>query len=102
VNSINVLVASELLQERDETDGLDVNDKSFNHSNGFGFQYSHNENFAMKSPKPDDVELYKTEMCRKWMETGKCKYGKKCQFGHGLDELRNVSRHQKVLQISNI
>jgi hypothetical protein len=56
----------------------------------------------MKSPKPDDVELYKTEMCRKWMETGKCKYGKKCQFGHGLDELRNVSRHQKVLQISNI
>lgn len=40
-------------------------------------------------------ELYKTEMCRSWQETGNCRYGKKCQFAHGVDELRQVMRHPK-------
>jgi len=47
---------------------------------------------------PLKTDLYKTEMCRKWVETGKCKYGKKCQYAHGYHELRNVVRHQKVSQ----
>lgn len=41
------------------------------------------------------VALYKTEMCRAWEETGKCKYGDRCQFAHSVDELRIVSRHPK-------
>ena len=40
--------------------------------------------------------LYKTELCRSWEEKGTCRYGSKCQFAHGEDELRNVSRHPKV------
>jgi tristetraprolin len=40
--------------------------------------------------------LYKTELCRSWEEKGSCRYGAKCQFAHGEDELRNVSRHPKV------
>jgi len=40
--------------------------------------------------------LYKTELCRSWEEKGTCRYGTKCQFAHGEDELRNVSRHPKV------
>lgn len=40
--------------------------------------------------------LYKTELCRSWEEKGTCRYGAKCQFAHGEDELRNVSRHPKV------
>ncbi|XP_026171250.1 mRNA decay activator protein ZFP36L1 [Mastacembelus armatus] len=38
---------------------------------------------------------YKTELCRTYEESGSCKYGAKCQFAHGLDELRGLSRHPK-------
>lgn len=39
--------------------------------------------------------LYKTELCRSWEEKHSCRYGAKCQFAHGEEELRNVSRHPK-------
>ncbi|OAX44883.1 hypothetical protein K503DRAFT_11040 [Rhizopogon vinicolor AM-OR11-026] len=39
--------------------------------------------------------LYKTELCRSWEEKGSCRYGAKCQFAHGEEELRNVARHPK-------
>ncbi|GFH20116.1 CCCH-type Zn-finger protein [Haematococcus lacustris] len=39
--------------------------------------------------------LYKTEMCKGWMEAGTCRYGHKCQFAHGAEELRPVPRHPK-------
>lgn len=39
--------------------------------------------------------LYKTELCRSYMETGKCRYGSKCMFAHGNDELRSVQRHPR-------
>lgn len=34
-------------------------------------------------------EKYKTELCKNWVEnpTRKCRYGKKCQFAHGYEEL---------------
>ena len=38
---------------------------------------------------------YKTELCRPFTETGKCKYGDKCQFSHGNNELRILMRHPK-------
>lgn len=38
---------------------------------------------------------YKTELCRTFSETGRCKYGAKCQFAHGQAELRSLSRHPK-------
>lgn len=39
--------------------------------------------------------LYKTELCRSFVETGTCRYGSKCQFAHGKSELRPVLRHPK-------
>jgi len=39
--------------------------------------------------------LYKTELCLSWAETGACRYGGKCQFAHGKQELRPVLRHPK-------
>jgi len=39
--------------------------------------------------------LYKTELCRSWVESASCKYGTKCQFAHGQHELRPVIRHPK-------
>ncbi|GAQ80543.1 CCCH-type Zn-finger protein [Klebsormidium nitens] len=38
---------------------------------------------------------YKTELCNKWEEQGQCPYGPKCQFAHGIEELRPVLRHPK-------
>jgi len=43
--------------------------------------------------------LYKTELCRSWEEKGTCRYGPKCQFAHGEDEIRKVSRHPKVFPV---
>ena len=42
-----------------------------------------------------NTSRYKTEMCRPFQENGSCKYGDKCQFAHGLSELRTVTRHPK-------
>jgi len=39
--------------------------------------------------------LYKTELCRSFCETGSCRYGHKCQFAHGEHEVRPVMRHPK-------
>ncbi|RCH78748.1 hypothetical protein CU097_002013 [Rhizopus azygosporus] len=38
------------------------------------------------------LALYKTEQCRNWNETGYCRYGERCRYAHGPDELRNISR----------
>lgn len=55
---------------------------------------------AGTSPGPNannrKLGLYKTELCRSWEEKGTCRYGTKCQFAHGEEELRNVQRHPKV------
>lgn len=47
------------------------------------------------APTPHISTRYKTELCRTYEESGTCKYGTKCQFAHGLDELRGLSRHPK-------
>lgn len=35
-----------------------------------------------------DPDRYKTVLCEKWSHDGECPYGQKCQFAHGVDELR--------------
>ena len=34
------------------------------------------------------AKRFKTELCKNWIENGSCRYGKKCQFAHGQEELR--------------
>ncbi|KAG1146404.1 hypothetical protein G6F37_008973 [Rhizopus arrhizus] len=41
------------------------------------------------------IRLYKTEMCRNWQEIGSCRYGHKCRFAHGQEELRYIQRSPK-------
>ncbi|KAM7470436.1 hypothetical protein LguiA_008619 [Lonicera macranthoides] len=31
---------------------------------------------------------YRTDICRSWEDSGRCRYGSKCQFAHGKEELR--------------
>ena len=42
-----------------------------------------------------NTQLYKTELCRSFVETGTCRYGSRCQFAHGERELRPVIRHPR-------
>lgn len=46
---------------------------------------------------PDSAHstLYKTEMCKHFVETGTCRYDTVCQFAHGPEQLRDVLRHPK-------
>ena len=46
-----------------------------------------------KPPLPPVAKsnLYKTQLCRSFMSTGKCKYGRVCQFAHGKKELEKYS-----------
>eukprot|EP00941_MAST-03F_sp_MAST-3F-sp1_P002650 g2650.t1 len=39
--------------------------------------------------------LFKTELCRSFLESGHCPYGHKCQFAHGEAELRPTLKHPK-------
>jgi hypothetical protein len=50
---------------------------------------------ASSEDESSTQNLYKTEPCRSFEETGVCRYGMKCQFAHGRVELRPVSRHPK-------
>ena len=45
--------------------------------------------------KSAGTDRYKTELCRTFEESGRCRYGDKCQFAHGPGELRTVQRHPK-------
>ena len=39
--------------------------------------------------------MFKRELCKNWTETGFCRYGVKCQYAHGLEELSE--QHQLYL-----
>ncbi|CAF1259468.1 unnamed protein product [Rotaria sordida] len=54
-----------------------------------------NSSTSQITPSHMCVTRYKTELCRPFTETGKCKYGDKCQFSHGIKELRILMRHPK-------
>ena len=45
--------------------------------------------------KQINYSRYKTELCRQFSENGECKYGDKCQFAHGMNDLKDVNRHPK-------
>ncbi|XP_013784261.1 mRNA decay activator protein ZFP36L1-like [Limulus polyphemus] len=53
--------------------------------------------FSEPATKPTQANSsrYKTELCRPFEENGTCKYGDKCQFAHGAQELRTLARHPK-------
>nr|KAE8945032.1 hypothetical protein PF009_g5305 [Phytophthora fragariae] len=54
--------------------------------------YMNEENSPKNGTKSS---LYKTELCKRFSEFGNCRYGAKCQFAHGIAELRHVGRHPK-------
>lgn len=51
--------------------------------------------FSLSPPSSPPSPLYKTELCRPFTATGRCRYGARCQFAHGTEELRGLRRHPK-------
>ena len=49
--------------------------------------------------EPEDADRFKTELCRSWEELGRCKYGLRCKFAHGCQELRPLDRHPRYKTI---
>mmetsp|Transcript_2359 Transcript_2359/g.4717 ORF Transcript_2359/g.4717 Transcript_2359/m.4717 type:complete len:274 (-) Transcript_2359:1092-1913(-) len=37
---------------------------------------------------------YKTRLCMKWQQQGECSFGARCNFAHGVDEMRQHQQHQ--------
>ena len=54
-----------------------------------------NANVSSSKNSNINSSRYKTELCRPFEENGYCKYGDKCQFAHGGQEQRSLSRHPK-------
>ncbi|PAV60102.1 hypothetical protein WR25_13958 isoform B [Diploscapter pachys] len=52
-------------------------------------------NGSANVPAPKNPKLYKTELCRSWMDHGRCNYGERCQYAHGEQEKRPIPRHPK-------
>ena len=63
-----------------------------------------NRGRSMSTPGPlygtkFNTARYKTEMCQRFTETGECRFMDKCQFAHGIEQLRKVSKHPKFKTI---
>ena len=77
----NAQYNEELLNEKEvhETPSTDKTESVLTGTNG------------RKLPPVAKSNKYKTKMCRNYMETGKCRYGRVCQFAHGTKELKKYS-----------
>lgn len=82
-------VAAATAQAQAQYPGVDMNAVA---AMGLGADLHNNGGPSANNRK---LGLYKTELCRSWEEKGSCRYGPKCQFAHGEDELRKVQRHPK-------
>lgn len=61
-----------------------------------GKSYTKNRSFEdSKKQSQSCTSRYKTELCRPYQEYRVCKYGDKCQFAHGEEDLRILPRHPK-------
>uniref|UniRef100_A0AC35TKC7 C3H1-type domain-containing protein n=1 Tax=Rhabditophanes sp. KR3021 TaxID=114890 RepID=A0AC35TKC7_9BILA len=50
---------------------------------------------AANAGQPKNPKLYKTELCRNWIDSGKCNYGERCQFAHSENDRRPILRNSK-------
>jgi hypothetical protein len=79
----------------------DKNEKNSNNSSSSTLKPESKDDLSRTPSLPSKwsikrATLYKTELCRAFEETGKCKFGDECIFAHSEEELRpRVDRHPK-------
>jgi len=61
---------------------------TFERENQIHVQSSSSKDECSIQHKNFNVDLFKTEICARWNNYGKCIYGKSCRFAHGTNELR--------------
>jgi hypothetical protein len=49
-----------------------------------------------KQPVKKTEVKYKTELCKNWIETGKCNYSIRCMFAHGNHELVTAEKVEEI------
>lgn len=58
---------------------------------------NHTKQHSDEYPKSDKEKIkYKTEMCKNWVEKGKCSYSVRCRFAHGLQELMKPETEPEI------
>ena len=100
----NAILANALIQQIQQQN---LNNKFFNNNillncikSNLAANLNSGSNTSLNSqnqdnPKQINYSRYKTELCRQFSENGECKYGDKCQFAHGFNDLKDVNRHPK-------
>ncbi|GAV27043.1 hypothetical protein PMKS-000504 [Pichia membranifaciens] len=69
---------------------------NMNHANNTTSNNTHHHNNSNQLNKSkSDRLLFKTELCATFQKTGFCPYNDKCQFAHGLDELKSAPKSRK-------
>lgn len=66
-----------------------------NASSGYTSEESTQASTSAQREQKVDATLYKSEMCKNWIETNHCRYGSKCQFAHGNAELAIFAQASK-------
>ena len=51
------------------------------------------------TPYPQKGLKYRTELCKNFELTGSCKYGNKCDYAHGLQDLRKTNQSNHSFKI---
>lgn len=82
-------------QQQQQVQSNNNNNKPFDFALDSSDSSSASSTTSCSSSKTINSSRYKTELCRPYQENGTCKYGEKCQFAHGLKELRTITRHPK-------
>ena len=60
----------------------------YNGNQGYMGDFAGNgQSLPMPAVQVDANGKYKTELCKNWIETAKCRYQDKCRFAHGQEEL---------------
>jgi len=86
--------------KKENTSKTEKKENNTNNSNNT-LKADHKEDLSRTPSLPSKwsikrATLYKTELCRAYEETGKCKFGDECIFAHGEEELKpRVDRHPK-------
>lgn len=98
-NAKNNLFASALLQQFQQNNNQ-LNSKVFSNNLILNCIQANAAQLLTQAQSADNQKQinysrYKTELCRQFIENGECKYGDKCQFAHGVDDLKDVNRHPK-------
>ena len=86
-SSVQPGTASSLQTMSEERANCDGNEKKRRRRAGRKHRRKNSKNSDQSLNSDKDAIKYKTELCKNWVEKGKCSYSVRCRFAHGEHEL---------------